>query len=157
MIMNKNKTIIIAGAVCLAVALASFFGGMAYGQSRAAAAKTANGAVSGQFGNGQRGPNGAFRQGGNRGVGPGFVSGDILSKDAQSVTIKMRDGSTKIVLLAPSTQIGKMAAGTADDLVAGEAVTVNGTANPDGSVTAQSIQIRPAQPNEPAQPPTLTK
>jgi transcription elongation GreA/GreB family factor len=48
-----------------------------------------------------------------------FVGGEILSKDATSLTLKMQDGSTKIVLISPSTQVMKNTEGTADDLVVG--------------------------------------
>lgn len=82
------------------------------------------------------------RNGGDSGAGGGFVSGEIISKDAQSVTIKLRDGSTKIVLFSSSTPITKPVMGTSDDLAQGKNATANGTLNSDGSITAQSIQVR---------------
>jgi hypothetical protein len=39
----------------------------------------------------------------------------------------------------------KTTAGTSNDLVVGTNVSVQGTANPDGSVSAQIISIRPPQ------------
>jgi hypothetical protein len=59
----------------------------------------------------------------------------------------MQDGSSKIVYFSDSTMIGKSTQGAASDLNTGEQVMANGTSNPDGSITAQNIQIRPAQQN----------
>lgn len=127
----------IIGGVVAAVVIAggSFYGGMAYAQSKAPArGQFANAQLNGQFGD---------TRGTRTGTG-GFTSGEILSKDASSMTIKMQDGSTKIVLVSTSTQVMKTAAGTLTDLSAGTSVVVTGSANSDGSVTAQSVQIRPA-------------
>ncbi len=96
------------------------------------------GAVSGQRGTGQAG-NRTARMG-------GFINGTLLKKDATSLTIKMRDGSSKIVLVTSSTKALKMADTTLDEFTEGADVMVSGTANPDGSVTAQTVQVRPAMP-----------
>lgn len=136
--MDKNK--IIAVVVVLVLMGASFWGGTLYGKGGASSR--------GQF-TGANGAQGEFARGmgmsgSSRSMGGGFVAGEILSKDAASLTLKMQDGSTKIVLLPASTQVTKSASGTLDDLAQGESVTVTGTANSDGSVTAQSVQLRPA-------------
>ena len=132
----NNK--IIAGVVAVViVAGTSFYGGMAYkGKSTPSRGQFANG----QFIGNQNGT----RNIGARGGGSGFTVGEILSKDAGSITIKMQDGGTKIALIASSTQIMKASAGEVGDLSIGTNVTVNGTVNSDGSVTAQNVQIRPA-------------
>lgn len=84
------------------------------------------------------------------GTGGGAAFGTIVAKDATSITLQLMTGTTstslsgsKIVLYDSSTQIGKTVAGSPTDLAVGTNVTVSGTANSDGSITAQSIQIRP--------------
>lgn len=88
---------------------------------------------------------GAMRGSGSQRGGNGFVSGPILSKDTNTLTITDRSGGSKIVIFSSSTKIGKIADGTLNDLVTGTDVVVNGTANPDGSITATMVQVRPAQ------------
>lgn len=134
--MNTTTKILVAVVVVGGVA---FYGGMKYNQAHAASQRTALRA--------QLGGQGQFFQRGTAGANGGFVTGDIISQSATSLTIKMRDGSTKIVLLSPSTEISKFAAGTNADLIAGKTVSITGTANSDGSVTANMIQIRPPMPS----------
>lgn len=115
------------------------YGGIKYDQSRNAATKTdASANRMQQFG--RNGTNGAR---GNRASGS-FTGGEIISKDDQSVIIKLTDGGSKIIFYSTSTQIMKSNAGTTNDLTIGENISANGSANPDGSINAQMIQIRPA-------------
>ena len=76
----------------------------------------------------------------------GLVTGTVLSKDDTSITVQSRDGSSKIVLYSPSTQVLESTAGTITSVADGSQVSAQGTQNTDGSVTASSIQIRPAAP-----------
>ena len=79
------------------------------------------------------------------GTGGGFASGQVLAKDATSITIQLPNGAgSKIVLLSGTTPVMKTVDGTLADVTVGTTVVANGTANSDGSITAQSIQIRPA-------------
>ena len=131
-----SKTLLSIIAVALIVGSGAFYGGMKYDQSKVSADRQAR---IQQFGGG----NGFGGQRGTRGVnGGGFVSGEILSKDDKSVTIKMRDGGSKIVFLSDSTEISKLSEGAMNDLEIGKSITVTGAANSDGSVTARTIQLR---------------
>jgi hypothetical protein len=71
------------------------------------------------------------------------VAGEIISKDDTSITVKMPDGSSKIVLVSDKTSVNKSATGTLSDLKTGEQVAAFGIQNSDGSVTAQSVQLNP--------------
>jgi hypothetical protein len=68
--------------------------------------------------------------------------GEVLSKDATGITIKLRNGGSQIVLIGGSAQVLKSVTGTLNDVAVGSNVTVIGTANSDGSFTANSIQLR---------------
>ncbi|MES2203327.1 MAG: DUF5666 domain-containing protein [Patescibacteria group bacterium] len=77
-------------------------------------------------------------------MGSGFTAGQILSVSNGSITIQNpMSSSTEIVLIGAATQISKMAAGSISDLQPGTSVVVTGQTNSDGSITAQSIQLRP--------------
>jgi hypothetical protein len=75
------------------------------------------------------------------------VTGEIINADAKSITVKGNDGSNKIVLVSTTTDINKAQKATLSDLKIGEKVSVFGTSNSDGSVTAQNIQLNPIIPN----------
>ena len=137
--MKKSLPVIII--VALVVGGLSFYGGMSYGSSQTAAP--------GQAGtrNFQRTGSSTF-SGGRNGGGPqagGLSTGQVIAKDDQSITVKSRDGSSKIILFSTSTEVMKAVQGMASDLAVGDQVTAMGTANADGSITAQTIQVRPTQ------------
>jgi hypothetical protein len=139
----KNQMIPMIILAC-ACAVGGFFGGMKYQQAQKPSF--------GQFANGNRQGAGGMTAGNGRtqttGTGTartGFrpVAGDIVNSDDKSITVKMQDGSTKIVLVTTKTTINKASEATIVDLKTGEKVNVFGTENTDGSVTAQTIQLNP--------------
>lgn len=128
-------------AIVILVGGGSFYGGMKYAQG-----KTPQRSAQGNFGNLQR--TGAANMGGLRGSGSGgFTAGEIIAKDNGSITVKLNNGGSKIVFYSDTTEVDKFAKGTASDLQIGESVTISGQANQDGSITAQSVQIRPNMPS----------
>ena len=124
---QKNLIIIIIVAI-IALAIGAF-GGMKYQQSQRSSF-------------GQAGQNG-FRQRGINSQNGQAVRGEVVSIDDKTLTVKMRDGSTKLVILSSGSNITKAAQGSRDDIKSGGQVMVFGTSNSDGSVTAQSVQLNP--------------
>ena len=140
--MNKIIIGVVIGAIVIGGG--SFYAGIKY-----AGAKSQTGFRGANFANFSEGDRQArFQQTGSAGTGGptgmrggDFAAGGIISKDSQSITVKLQDGGSRIVLFSGSTTVSKIAAGSAEDLKAGEQVTVNGMANQDGSMTARAIQI----------------
>ncbi len=141
--MNMKTKIIIGAAVLVA---AAFYAGTAYGSRSATSSqarmRTRDASSVAAFGN-RTGAN-AMNARGN------FITGSVLSKDDKSITVGIREGGSKIVFFGSNASITKTATGTADDIQLNSQVTVTGTANSDGSFTAQSIQLRPAGRSETA-------
>ena len=131
--MNKKIIALIIGI--LVVGGTFFYGGMKYAQSQISSMRGQFAA--GNFAGGQRG----VRTGSS---GGGSAVGEIISKDDKSITLKLQASGSKIVFLSDKTPITKNVSGSYQDLVVNAQVAVTGTANPDGSISATLIQIRPA-------------
>ncbi|MBI4009281.1 hypothetical protein HY357_03540 [Candidatus Roizmanbacteria bacterium] len=132
----KNQSLFISVLALLLVAGGSFFAGTKYQESKRSNLRT-------QFGNNQTGRfGGQFPAGANR---SGFrpIAGEIISADDKSITVKLQDGSSKIILLSDKTEINKAEKATKTDLKTGVQVAVFGNENSDGSITAQNIQLNP--------------
>lgn len=141
--MNTNKKIV-WGIVGILVLVGVFYGGVSYGKSQT----SANPSVA--YGGRTRGAGGFG----------GTTVGQIISKDTTSITVQLMNlgtaGSTtpagsKIVFVDSNTKISKQVNGTLSDLAVGANVSVTGTPNTDGSMSAQTVQIRPSAAARPGQ------
>jgi hypothetical protein len=136
----KKNDILITIILVVVVGAVAFFGGMKYQENT-----QTGGSRQFQAGQGQRAEM-MGQQSGNTMGRNGFrpVSGEIISINGESsVTVKLSDGSTKIVLLSSSTAVDKTSVASKSDLKVGEKVAAFGQANSDGSITAQNIQLNP--------------
>ena len=128
----KSQNLFVFFILLLLVAGGSFFAGIKYQESRRSALREE---FVGRFG----------RQiqsaAGRNGFRP--VAGEIISVDDNSITVKLQDGSSKIILLSEETEINKAEKATITDLKTGEQVAIFGSENSDGSITAQNIQLNP--------------
>jgi hypothetical protein len=113
----------------------AFYGGMKYGQNKISSQRAS-------FQNLSPEQRQQFAQRAGR-AGANFLSGEVISKDDKSLTLKLPDGSTKIVFFSGSTQISKTTEGTIDDIEIGKQIMVSGDRNSDGSYTAKIIQLSP--------------
>ena len=135
----QTKQMIVVGVVVVAVGV----GGFLIGRSTATTYQSSRFSQYGiGMAGGQRSGTG---QSGNRTGMMRFrpVTGDIIESSRDSITVKLTDGSSKIVLFSDKTNINKAQAAAPSDLKVGEKVMVTGQENSDGSVTAQNIQLNP--------------
>ena len=132
-----NKKLFIVFILVILMSSGAFYGGMIYGKNKA------TGETNQQRQQRMQQFGASVTESFDERPGGGFVFGEIMSKDDKSITIKLRDGGSKIVFFSDTAEIDKFAEGTSADLEIGKTVMVNGKTNEDGSITAQSIQIRP--------------
>ena len=136
--MSKNKIISVV-FIAVAVIAGAFYAGIKYGQSSQISVPTGfSQRTGGQFG--------STTARGNRGNFGGSISGQILSVDANTLTITDQTGGSRIVFFGASTTVSHMTSANLKDLIVGSNVSVNGATNADNSINAQMIQIRPVGP-----------
>ena len=143
----KNKKNVILGVGYVLVATIFFFIG-----SNVSNHKPQTGNNMNQFAQG-----GQFGQ--NRGgrMMNGNVFGQIIAKDSNSITVEMKSSGpneknpenqnnnqtgSKIVFYTDQTTVIKSMSGKLSDLLVGQNISINGNPNSDGSINADSIQIR---------------
>jgi len=146
----KSTRVIVPIVLVLVGLGVGFFGGIQYRNyqiSKSRGSFVAGGAAgaAGASGTFQRftGTRGTGANGMMRGGTGGAVSGSVLSMDASLITVKLADGSTKIVLFSGSTTYSNTVTAQSTDLKVGSTVLIMGSANSDGSITATNVQINP--------------
>lgn len=127
----KQKSLLITILLVVIFAAGGFCGGMQYQKNKKPGMPDGN--FPGAMGSPRAGSMG--REGADN-------SGEIISKDDKSVTIKSSSGSTKVIYYSESTQVAKTEAGSKDSLATGTKIMVIGSTNSDGSITARNIQIQ---------------
>ncbi|MBN1263199.1 MAG: hypothetical protein JW991_02485 [Candidatus Pacebacteria bacterium] len=127
----KNNLVIPIILTAVIVGSASFYAGTKYQGAKAPSRPANSDQIRTRFGEQRNGnPN-----------SPSIVRGKILHTDESSLTVQLPDNSSKIIILADSTTISKSETGSTDDLAEETEVFITGQTNPDGSLTAQNIQI----------------
>ena len=144
--MKVDSKTIVAGVAVVVAAGAGFLGGMQYQKTKVVAN------FRGNFAQGQmNGINGQTRATGTRtGSGMqqgmrGMIVGEVTAKDDKSLTVKLTDGSSKIVVLSGSTTYALSSEASLDKIAIGSKISAFGTSNSDGSTTATSIEINPVR------------
>jgi hypothetical protein len=137
--MQKTNISVLAIVLIIAGSAAGFFAGTKYQQNQTLSAF--QGRDGGMMGN----TAGGNRTSGSTRMQQGFrpVAGEIIAQDDKTITVKLQDGSSKIVNIADSTTINKSSEGAKTDLTTGQKVSVFGTENTDGSVSATNVQLNP--------------
>lgn len=111
--------------ILILVAVGAFYGGMKYQQSKI--------------------PKRTFfqREGQTTQMRERVLSGEVISKDEKSLTLKLPDGSTRIVFISDSTKVSKMVKGNLNDIEPGKQVLIIGSQTTEGTFFADQIQLSP--------------
>jgi hypothetical protein len=135
-----KKQLLMAGVAVL-IFVAGGGGGYVLGKDAGKKATTTTN-LPGNFAafGGGAGGTGRRGAGGPNGVAGGRAFGEVIASDATSITIKLANGNTKTILINGTTTYQKNTDGTKDDVKVGDTISVNGTANTSGSITATTVQ-----------------
>jgi hypothetical protein len=161
---SKSRHAMAIIAIILIAGGGGFYGGMTYQKSVGTKALTAGGSGgidAAQFQNmtpeerqqffQQNAGNASFRTGGTRGTAStggmrpgnaGLTSGSVVKMDDTSMTVDLGQSGTKLILLSDKTSFTKPTEVQAKDLAVGDNVVVSGQINADGSIMADSVQVR---------------
>jgi hypothetical protein len=125
--------------IWLVIALVALGGGYYWGNASATASRGSFTGAAGTFGSSTR----RFAGAGGA-AGGGLAVGQIMTIGSSSITLQLANGNSEVVFYSSSTPVSEPTTVPASELKVGTNVMVAGTTNSDGSVTAQTIQVRPA-------------
>src|SRR3989338_10164732 len=100
-------------AVAVAVGSVAFYGGMKYAESKNPRGQSARGGFQNLSPEERQARLRQFGAAIGAGAGPsmrgdgGFSAGEIISKDDKSITLKLRDGGSKIIFFSSATAVSK--------------------------------------------------
>jgi hypothetical protein len=123
--------------VWLVIALVALGGGFYWGKASVAISQGGFAGGAGAYGSSTR------RLAGGT-TGGGLVSGQIMTMDSSSITLQLANGNSQVVFYSSSTPVSEPTIVSVSKLTVGTNVMIGGTTNSDGSLTAQSIQVRAA-------------
>jgi hypothetical protein len=129
--MKNLKYIIVFVIVVLIVGAGAFYTGMKYAQSKNL-----------RFNNIQNLQNKQFQKRNTNSFQP--LNGEVIDIQENTLTLKLSDNTSKIILLDSNTNISKTTKVTKDEIKVGEKIAVFGTKNSDGTLTAINININPS-------------
>ncbi len=132
--MGKYKVHIVWAIVVVVALVGGFFYGKTMGAGSSRSGFTG---AAGSYGSSTRRTAGGM-------TGGGLVSGQITAMDSTSITLQLANGNSQVVFYSTSTPVSEPTIVAPSTLKVGTNVMIGGTTNSDGSLTAQSIQVRPA-------------
>ena len=121
--------------VWLVIAIVALGGGFFWGKASGAATRAAG--FAGAYSS-------STRRAAGGAAGGGLVTGTIATIGSSSITLQLANGNSEVVFYSTSTPVSEPTKVSVNTLKVGTTVMVGGTSNSDGSLTAQTIQVRPA-------------
>ena len=134
------KTVIAAVLAAVLAGAVGFYGGVTFQKGQATSGFSG---MPGRAGFAGRGNGAARGAGGGFGGGGGAITtGTISASDANSITVKLASGGSKIIYADSNTRIARQDVLKLADLKAGDQVLATGSAS-NGVTTARQIQVIP--------------
>lgn len=121
--------------VWLVIAIVALGGGFFWGKASGTASRAAG--FAGAYSSSTRRTAGVA-------AGGGLVTGQIATIESSSITLQLANGNSEVVFYSTSTPVSEPTMVSVNTLKVGTTIMVAGTSNSDGSLTAQTIQVRPA-------------